>query len=153
MYENIRLDNLSEYTSKLKIKVINGKRFVWDIIRKKWILLQPEEFVRQVMVQYLLENGYPLGKITIERLVKTHNKLGRYDLLIFDASFKPFLLIECKAFDEQIKSHIDIQVGSYNTVLDCPFICITNGVSINYYKTDQVLRIYDKIDELPSYPS
>jgi hypothetical protein len=146
------LDNLSEYTSKLKIKIVNERRFVWDILRKKWILLQPEEFVRQIMVHYLIENSYPIGKITIERSVKSFSKQGRYDLLIFDKFLKPFLLVECKAFDVQIKSHIDIQVGSYNTVLVCPFICITNGVTMSYFKNNPILRNYEKIDQLPVYP-
>ncbi|HMP28209.1 MAG TPA: type I restriction enzyme HsdR N-terminal domain-containing protein [Saprospiraceae bacterium] len=144
--------NIQEYSSKVKVKVVNQKRFIWDIIRKKWLILQPEEFVRQIIIHYLIENGYPQGKITVERSIQKSEKVSRYDILVYDKSLNPFLLVECKAFNEKIKPNIDIQLGSYNTSIKSPFLCITNGIETRFYLMNEVTSQYINLLELPTYP-
>ena len=141
--------DLNHYSGRLKLKVSNEKRFIWDIIRKKWLVLQPEEFVRQVMILYLIDNGYPIGKMTVERSIKGIKKYNRFDLLVYDSKLTPYLLIECKSFEEKLKEDIDIQIGSYNDTLKSPFICISNGITTHFFKRNE--NHYEKLEGIPEY--
>lgn len=143
---------LEKYSGELKIKTVEGKRYIWDFIRKKWLVLQPEEFVRQIFILYLIEQNYPKGKIAVEK--KTgQSKYSRYDLLVHDELTQPFLLAECKSFDKQIKNDIDIQLGSYNLGVKAPYICVTNGKTTLFSKMNPATGYYEPIESLPEYPN
>ena len=143
---------LEKYSGKLKIKSVEGKRYIWDLIRKKWLVLQPEEFVRQIFIYYLLDQQYPKGKIAVEKktgLVKN----SRYDLLVYDDKTEPFLLIECKSFERAVMADVDIQLGSYNLKVNAPYIGVTNGKTTYItYKNEETGK-YVLMENLPEYPS
>jgi hypothetical protein len=101
---------------------------IWDVIRKKWIIQQPEEMVRQLFVHYLVnECSYPLSRIQIEKQIKVNRQSRRFDLLVYDWDVRPFMLIECKSFEVPIAQRTLDQATLYNYNYKAPFICITNG--------------------------
>ncbi len=104
------------------------KKLIFDIVRKKFIPLTPEEWVRQHCVCFL--NQYldiPLGRMAIERSLNFNGLTKRFDIVTFSSSGTPQLLIECKAPEIPLSQKTLIQAGVYNTKLDTPFIWLTNG--------------------------
>jgi len=104
------------------------KKLIFDIVRKKFIPLTPEEWVRQHCVYFL--NQYldiPLGRIAIERSLSFNGLTKRFDIVSFSSSGTTQILIECKAPEIPLSQKTLIQAGVYNTKLDTPFIWLTNG--------------------------
>ncbi|RMG58239.1 MAG: type I restriction enzyme HsdR N-terminal domain-containing protein, partial [Bacteroidetes bacterium] len=82
----------------IRIEHRDGKPWIWDVIRKKWLVLQKEEYVRQHLVHYLMEtHGIPAGRMGIEKEVRYGDLRLRFDLVVFDREAQPFILCECKA--------------------------------------------------------
>lgn len=80
-----------------KIKTENGKEFIFDEFRKRWILLTPEEWVRQNFLQYLTQTKkYPASLIAIEKEIKLGELKKRFDLVVYDRNSKPWMIVECK---------------------------------------------------------
>ena len=135
----------------LKIKEEEGNQFVFDIIRKKYVLLIPEEWVRQhfihLMINYL---GYPKSLISLE-FPLTYFKSGkRSDIVLTDKSGDPFLLIECKSAEVKLDSGTLNQISVYNKILKAPFIAITNGLKHFIWKFEK--GSYTAITEFPPFP-
>jgi type I site-specific restriction endonuclease len=105
------------------------KKFIYDIVRKKLIPLTPEEWVRQHALHYLVNHfSIAAQTIAVEREI-TYNQLKkRFDILIFQASGKPKCIVECKAPSVKITTETVLQIGMYNTALQCPWLWITNGL-------------------------
>jgi hypothetical protein len=102
--------------------------FVFDLLRKKNILLTPEEWVRQHWISFLLfGQGFPKGLITSERGLTYNGLQKRTDLLVFDREGLPYFLIECKAPEVEINQKVLSQAITYNQTLKCPFIGLSNG--------------------------
>jgi hypothetical protein len=102
--------------------------FVFDLLRKKNILLTPEEWVRQHWISLLLfGQGFPKGLITSERGLTYNGLQKRTDLLVFDREGLPYFLIECKAPEVEINQKVLSQAITYNQTLKCPFIGLSNG--------------------------
>lgn len=102
--------------------------FVFDVLRKKNILLTPEEWVRQHWISLLLfGQGFPKGLITSERGLTYNGLQKRTDLLVFDREGLPYFLIECKAPEVEINQKVLSQAITYNQTLKCPFIGLSNG--------------------------
>jgi hypothetical protein len=102
--------------------------FVFDVLRKKNILLTPEEWVRQHWISLLLfGQGFPKGLITSERGLTYNGLQKRTDLLVFDREGLPYFLIECKAPEVKINQKVLSQAITYNQTLKCPFIGLSNG--------------------------
>ncbi|MDA0314770.1 MAG: type I restriction enzyme HsdR N-terminal domain-containing protein [Bacteroidetes bacterium] len=104
------------------------KVFVFDLLRKKNILLTPEEWVRQHWIHFLiLSKGFPKGLVTSERGLIYNGLQKRTDLLVFDRQGAPYFLIECKAPEVEINQKVLSQALAYNQTLKCPFIALSNG--------------------------
>jgi hypothetical protein len=102
---------------------------IWDIIRKKWLLLTPEEWVRQHTVAYLINDlQYPQGLISVERSLKVNGLQKRADIVVFDKTSIPFLLVECKAPEIEISQGVFDQAARYNLTLKVPYLMVTNGL-------------------------
>ena len=102
--------------------------FVFDLLRKKNILLTPEEWVRQHWISFLLfGQGFPKGLMTSERGLTYNGLQKRTDLLVFDREGLPYFLIECKAPEVEINQKVLSQAITYNQTLKCPFIGLSNG--------------------------
>lgn len=105
-----------------------GKVFIFDFLRKKYLLLTPEEWVRQHWIHFLISNqGYPKGLLALEKGLVYNGLQKRTDLVVFDRAGLPYLLVECKAPDIEINQQVLSQALAYNQTLKCPFIALTNG--------------------------
>jgi type I site-specific restriction endonuclease len=128
--------NLPEYS--FRIKITEGKSFIFDSLRKKYVRLTPEEWVRQNFVQFLIvEKKYSVSLMTVEALVKVNNNPQRADLVIFDRSGSPILVAEFKAPEVKISQQTFDQIVRYNMQLKVPFLIVSNGLEhyccrINY---------------------
>ncbi|MFN6073707.1 MAG: type I restriction enzyme HsdR N-terminal domain-containing protein [Bacteroidota bacterium] len=126
---------------------------IFDTVRKKWLILQPEEWVRQLMVLYLSKIlHFPLNHFSIEKGVSKGLKKGRWDILIFDYSMKPFLLIECKSPNIYLTDDVIYQAAVYNIVLKAPYIAVTNGTNTSCFMIDKPNNGYNFLTAFPVYP-
>lgn len=106
----------------------DGKVLIFDSLRKKHLVLTPEEWVRQHWINYLIKHkGYPGGLFSLEKGLKYNQLAKRTDLIVFDREAKPYLLIECKAPGVRIDKKTLSQAMIYNSTLDCPNLILSNG--------------------------
>jgi hypothetical protein len=134
----------------IKIKIQDDKHFVFDIIRKKYFLLTPEEWIRQNFLHFLILNyKYPKSLIRIESGLK-YNKLSkRSDILIYDRTGTPFLLVECKSSDVKIAQHSFEQAAMYNYTLKAKYMVLTNGQKHYCCKIDHEAKSYEFVKDIP----
>ena len=127
LFHSMQKLNLPEINATLKKEY--GKVWIFDMIRKKYIVLTPEEWVRQHFIHYLIhELHYPRSLFRIESSL-TYNKLQkRSDILIFDRAGKPWMLIECKSADIRLSQKAFNQVAVYNMTVNAKYIAVTNGM-------------------------
>lgn len=118
-----------EYPSyQPKIKMKNDKEFIFDEVRKRWILLTPEEWVRQNFLQYLTQiKKYPAALIAVEKEIKLGELKKRFDILVYDKDTKPWMIVECKEMNVQLDKAVLDQALRYNMSLNVPYLVITNG--------------------------
>jgi hypothetical protein len=139
--------DLIEPALKLEMKP-NGLH-TWDPLRKKWILLTPEEWVRQHVQHWLLtQTGYPATLLSAERLVKNRK---RADLVGFDRSGDPILLVECKAPDVEIDAKTAQQATLYHQTLNISFLWLTNGRVHWVFQFDSTKNQWKKLPFLPDF--
>ena len=125
---------------------------IFDEIRKKFILLTPEEWVRQHVVQFLLQDKkYPKSYINVEKLIKIKNLSKRYDGVVFQRNGEIFLLIECKAPEVPISQQTFDQIARYNLVLKAKYLMVTNGLNHYFCQMDFENEKYVFLKELPEY--
>lgn len=126
------------------------KEEIWDELRKLWVRLTPEEWVRQNFIQYLLlVKNYPPSYIAVERRMKLGELNKRFDLLVFDKAAQPWMLVECKSMEEKLDSRVLWQVLRYNMATPVRYIIITNGSECHAFirsATD-----FESIIALPAY--
>jgi len=140
--------NLPVFEYKLKKK--EGKLFIWDRIRKKYIVLQPEEWVRQHFVNYLIETKkVPVSHISLEQGHQYNNLAKRTDIIVWDAELKPLILVECKASHIEIKDDAFAQATAYLSQLKAKYVALSNGLTHIYFKNGK--DGFQKIEELPDY--
>jgi len=122
--------NLPEYSFKIKSK--EQKNYIFDGIRKKFVLLTPEEWVRQNFVRYLIqEKGYSSQLIAIEMTLEYNRLSYRADVVVYNRNMEPALIVECKAPEVRLsQEHFD-QIARYNMQLRVEYLLVTNG--INHY--------------------
>ncbi|KEO74841.1 type I restriction enzyme HsdR N-terminal domain-containing protein [Anditalea andensis] len=137
-------------TTDFQIKEIAGKLSIFDALRKKFLILTPEEWVRQHIIFYLVSyKNYPKSLITLERGVKYNTLHKRFDLLVMDRLGNPFLLVECKAPEIKLTQLTVEQVSIYNKTIGAPYMVITNGKQHICMGKDP---ISDQITQLNSFP-
>ncbi len=111
-----------------KIKDTGGKEYIFDTFRKRWILLTPEEWVRQNFLQYLVETmHYPASLIAVEKQLFLGDVKKRFDIVVYDKVSKPFMIIECKEMRVPLSEKVLQQALSYNSNIQARFLVITNG--------------------------
>lgn len=125
---------------------------VYDPIRRKYIVLQPEELVRQLVVQYLvLEKKYPLSRIRVEMGLTINELSKRCDVLIFDKNAAPFLLVECKSIHVPVNQAVFDQIARYNLKFKVPFLITTNGLTTFCCKMNYDTEGYEFLNEIPIF--
>ncbi|MGK7391693.1 MAG: type I restriction enzyme HsdR N-terminal domain-containing protein [Candidatus Cyclobacteriaceae bacterium M2_1C_046] len=138
----------------VEVKELKGKYHIFDIIRKKYILLTPEEWVRQHFIHYLCEHhGYPKGLIRVEGGLSYNRLLKRSDILIHDRQGDPYLLVECKSYDVKLNQKVIEQIAAYNKILNASYLMITNGLSHYCFAYNEEKDIYEIYNEIPVAPS
>lgn len=111
-----------------KTKILDNKKWVFDPIRKKNVVLTPEEEVRQAILAYIVEDlGYPMNFIAVEKQIQYAGKNRRFDAVIYNQNHQPIILIECKQPEVTISQKTMEQATLYNLVLKVPFLVLTNG--------------------------
>ena len=123
---------------------------IWDELRKIWVRLTPEEWVRQNFVQYLLRvKNYPATYMAVEKNMKLGELNKRFDLMVFDRSAHPWMLVECKAMDEKLNSRVMWQVLRYNMATPVRYIVITNGGECHAFVRG--VLDFEELAALPTY--
>ena len=132
-----------------RLKTENGKDFIFDTYRKLWIFLTEEEWVRQNLIAYLVKDlKYPSALIALEKEIFLGELKKRFDILIYDPGYKPWMMIECKAPSVPLTPEVLHQVLRYNISLPVPYITITNGTYTIVYD-----KSAGKLNELSQFPS
>jgi len=142
--------NFSTYTFRFKNN--ENKPFIFDEIRKKFVALQPEEWVRQHCVQYLIrEKKYPKSLINVEKELKINGLKKRYDIVIYNPDGSIFLIVECKAPKITINQTAFDQIALYNLVLNAEYLMVTNGINHYYCTMDFKDQSYQFLKDIPDY--
>ena len=135
-----------------RFKNSENKVAIFDEIRKKFILLTPEEWVRQHTVQFLLQDKkFPKSHINVEKLIKFNDLSKRYDVVVFQPNGDIFLLIECKAPEVPISQNTFDQIARYNLVLKAKYLMVTNGLNHYFCQMDFENEKYIFLNELPAH--
>jgi hypothetical protein len=142
--------NLPPYPFKLRDE--NGQLSIFDEIRKKSIILTPEEWVRQHFVQYLIrQKKYPRSLIKLEGGHKLHGRAQRSDIVVYNNEGNKILLVECKSPSVTIDQKVFDQVARYNLIHKIALLAVTNGLQHYYCQIDFERQNYRFIEELPDY--
>jgi hypothetical protein len=125
---------------------------IFDEIRKKFIILTPEEWVRQHTIQFLLqEKKYPKSYINAEKTITINGTTKRYDLVVFKPNGELFLLVECKAPEVTISQQTFDQIARYNLKLNADYLMVTNGVNHYFCEMNLEEEKYIFLKELPEF--
>jgi len=125
---------------------------VFDPVRKKHVILTPEEIVRQGVIQYLIQIAqYPVGNISVEKKITVNGMTKRYDLVVYSAAFSPSLLVECKSEDVVLNEAVCKQIAIYNLQLKVPFLWLTNGKQHYILKFDVINNSYTYLQTPPAF--
>ncbi len=128
-----------------------GGSEVWDPVRRKYVALTPEEFVRQQLIAYLhLELGYAFTRMQVEKGVVSGRKKGRIDLAVFDRNGKPLILAECKRPEIPLAQQTIDQAARYNLAYRVPWLVITNGHDSRCYHIRFKEESWEECPELPA---
>lgn len=141
-----------QFQPRLRLQKSGTATLVFDPIRKKQIVLTPEELLRQLVVLYLLENmQYPVNRIRVEIGIELHGMKRRCDVVVFDKNIQPWLLVECKSPKIQISQTTFQQVAAYNLQLQVPYLVVTNGLSTFCCAIDYETRDYRFLEGFPEW--
>lgn len=136
---------------KVAVKQQEGVNEIFDPIRKKWLQLTPEEWVRQNFVQFLFREEYPASLIAIEKEIKLGELRKRCDIVVYSRDMQPWMIIECKEMNVPLSEKTIEQILRYHIVLPCRFLVITNGsYSYGFEKRDTAFM---EMDSFPVYAS
>ncbi|WP_439128828.1 type I restriction enzyme HsdR N-terminal domain-containing protein [Polaribacter sp.] len=137
---------------QFKIKNKENKTLIFDSLRKKYLVLTPEEWVRQHFVKYLIDHKkYPTTLIALEKQLVINNRKKRTDILIFDANGKHDIIVECKAPSIKITQDTFDQIARYNLKLRANYLIVTNGLEHFYCKMDFDNETYIFLKDIPNY--
>lgn len=142
--------NFPQYTFRFKNS--ENKIAAFDEIRKKFIFLTPEEWVRLHTIQYLIiELNYPKSLINVEKQIKLGKRIKRYDIVVYNSLGEIHIIVECKAPSIKITQDTFDQIARYNMSLDATFLMVTNGMDHYYCQLDYELEKYNFLQSLPPY--
>lgn len=135
---------------QFRFKNSENKYTIFDEIRKKFIILTPEEWVRQHVVHHLIyDKNYPKSWINVEKLIKLNDLTKRYDVVVFNPDGSIFLLVECKAPEVTITQQTFDQIARYNLALKAKYLMVTNGLEHYFCQMDYENEKYQFLRDLP----
>lgn len=136
-----------------RFKTLAQKPAIFDVFRKKYVHLTPEEWVRQHLLHFLCaEKAYPAARISVEKRLQVEGQDRRYDAVVFGPEHQMLLLVECKAPSVPLNQQVFDQAARYNRILGVPFLLISNGLQHHMVKVDHVAGRYLFASDLLSYP-
>ena len=136
----------------LKVMNENNKLKVFDVIRKKYVALTPEEQVRQQFIHYLInEKHYPKGLLSVEKQLKVYDTEKRADIVLYNTNLKPVVIVECKAPEVTITQKAFDQIARYNMNFKADYLIVTNGLKHFCCKPDYKNNSYEFLKEIPDY--
>ncbi len=146
------MENLNLPTYAYRIEQRRGKLAIFDPIRKKFIILTPEEWVRQHFINYMISHlGYPASLIRVESGTQYNKRAKRTDVLVYDQELKPLVLVECKAAHVPISQDTFDQASVYNKTLQATILVCTNGMVHYACQYDAEKEAVSFLDHLPAY--
>jgi len=141
--------NLPGFNPKIKK---TDKLYIWDEIRKKYVPLNPEEWVRQHFVNYLIsEKSYPRNLICSEIQINLNHLKRRCDTVVYDNTLKPLIIIEYKSPDVKITQEVFDQIVRYNMVLKVKYLIVSNGMEHYCCRMNYSNMTFDYLTEIPDY--
>ena len=142
--------NLPSYNFRLKKD--DGQNRIFDEIRKKFVALTPEEWVRQHFIRFLIDKkNVPAGLMILEKQIIMNTMARRPDILIHNKQGEPILIVECKASEVEITQDAFDQIARYNSVLKVPYLVVTNGMRHYCCRMDYRDNTYRFLEDIPDY--
>ena len=142
--------NLPTYSFSLKSE--GNRSYIFDTIRRKYVVLTPEEWVRQHFLQYLVrDRGFPASLLAVEKEFSFNRMKKRTDILAYTRQGVPVLLVECKAPDVPVSAAVFDQIGLYNLSFKVPWLIVTNGMKHYCCQFNPLRDGYDFIDHIPDW--
>lgn len=142
--------NLPGY--EFRLKTVGSKKYIFDSVRKRFVLLTPEEWVRQNFIRYLSEEKrYPQSLMAVEKQIILNGKQFRFDLLIYRRNGEPLLIAEFKAPNVKISQDTFDQVVRYNMVLKVELVVVSNGLQHFICEIDYDSINYQFLKEVPEF--
>lgn len=149
---DMNMPQLNLPNAVLKIKLVKGITQVFDAVRKKYLVLTSEEWVRQHFIYYLnTEKKYPLGLMGIEKIVKYNGQSTRADIILYNNTGKPNMIVECKAPEVKITQDTFDQIAKYNFKLKVNFLVVTNGMQHFCCAMDYENNKINFLKEIPQF--
>ena len=146
------LPKLNLPKANLKTKLVKGTTQVFDVVRKKYLILTPEEWVRQHFICYLnIQKKYPLGLMGVEKMVRYNNMHTRTDIVLYTIEGKPHMIVECKAPKVKITQDTFNQIAKYNSQLEVQFLVVTNGIEHFCCQMDYQNHFISFLDDIPVF--
>lgn len=135
-----------------KVRVYNNQRQIFDPVRKKFVKITPEEWVRQNWIYYLNDAlKFPLSLLSVEKGLELNGLQKRCDIVAYDKSGKPFLIVECKAPEVKITQDTLDQASRYNLKLQVPFLLVSNGNQSAFFRVEQKKGTFHEMQKIPLY--
>lgn len=142
--------NLPEQTFRFKEE--ENKTFIFDDFRKKFVVLTPEEWVRQNFLMYLITGlDFPKSLISVEAGLKLYQRIKRTDIVVYDKQGNPVLIVECKAPEIKLDEKVFDQIVRYNMALQVNFLVVTNGLEHYCCQIDYQKQTYNFLKTIPNY--
>lgn len=139
--------NFPHYT--FRIKKQQEAFVIFDPVRKKWVTLTPEEWVRQHVLKYLEQKKYPLSLCAVEKKITLHNTEKRCDIVVYNKHVQPVLIIECKEPAQAITQEVFDQAVRYNMALETDLFMLTNGIQHFLCRVNRTSQSFEFLSELP----
>lgn len=135
-----------------RLKSSENKVQIFDIIRKKFVVFSPEEWVRQHVLHWLIsDKNYPPSIINVEKQVEINNLRKRCDIIVFNPEGNIEVLVECKSYSTRISQEVFDQIARYNLRLQANYLMVTNGIEHYYCKMDQKKEKYVFLKHIPDF--
>ncbi len=142
--------NLPPYATKIVVR--DGKNAIWDVIRRKYVALTPEEWVRQHFVHFLVNNkGYPVSLLANEVGLTLNGMSRRCDTVLYDRTLSARMIVEYKAPNVEITQKVFDQIGRYNLVFRVDYLIVSNGLTHYCCRMDYEKNSYHFLADIPDY--
>lgn len=142
--------NLPEYIFRFSKK--ENKTYIFDNFRRKYVMLTPEEWVRQHFLMYLVtELDFPKSLIAVEAGLKLYKRIKRTDIVVYNKQGNPVLIVECKAPEVKLNEKVFDQVVRYNMALQVNYLIVTNGMDHYCCQLDYEKNTYNFLKTIPNY--